>query len=248
MSYKSYTYTIPSDEELHFDIPGKGISILEANLATFEVCFDDAGFTEMQRGLTYRPPNGFKSFCIRNGNGVGLNVAFGVFEGDFEDRRFLTNEVQGIVPSTITDIRNAAYLKDAIQTAVVAEKSLCALWNPTGSGKIAAVNALTATTPTADRLTVSVLDDNTNFTLVSNVVSKYFGDPAGVCEIYRYTFATPGTITGDTIDRFRVAANETFSAEYTPPLLIPPGKGVVVWHDSANAELNCAFELLEIDG
>jgi len=241
-------YTVNSNTELTINIPGEGLAIIDANLASFELCFAGGDFTEIQRGFEYHPPGGFDKFCVRNNNLTGLVVKIAVWDGEFVDRRFLINQVQGIEPSTIAEIRDTGYVKDTVQTAVVGEKSIGVLWNPAGSTKTLALQSLSASAPTADRVTLNSITDVTGFTLAANVKSKYLGDPDGVAEVYRHTDATPPALLGDTYDRFRVAADLTYPTAYDPPILIPPENGVAIWLNTVNLELNCRFELLEIDG
>lgn len=247
-------FTVPAGDERALNVAGDFITCLRASHAEFELGVDHESTGLYAQGLTYYPDRRFGLVRVRNLDSlVPLELDLLIGDGRIDDRRGIGADPEGVEPTTITEVAGVAFrTHHFFQGGGVpaGELGYLQLWNPAGSGVIAAIRQVYMHTNVAGRF-AGFAHGTALTTLWKSNASCLLGDPIATGAVQLRQESSVGGVspsgTDQTIFSVSLLANTTEHMEFKTPLLIPAGVGLVIGHNLAGPlEMSFGADVLEI--
>jgi hypothetical protein len=245
------TYTVAAQSRLTIAADRTGLAVLESNLASFTLQFDDGAEHVARQGFEFRPDGGYRKVTIINDNAVALTATLMLFNGSFIDRRLLSNRPQGLSPATVQDIADQAFIASATVDPASGEYGWMQLWNPANSGRLAIVHKLILSTDTAMNIRVGLHGSQVTAQGPFAARSKYGGKSDSALEVYKdeAVIDLADTVPDRNLFSLQIGASSPQPIDYTyAPLVIPPGWSCVIGGTDADVRHKAVWELVEVDG
>lgn len=250
---RDYKLTVPAGRSELIDLNADGFSCVETNLTSFQLQIDSQSAVtfEQQHEFTAPPGEVINKLRIINIDQVNaLVVTLKIWSGAFRDRRTVFNQVESFEPETLENISAKSFMLNIQGTPTPSRRGV---FNPAGSGKLIGVKGVQLSiTPRADiqdphpwiilESTASTPDG----TLFDRSFSNFLGSPAGVAELYN------DDGTAFVREKFMMLiSQEGLNSKHiklSSPLLIPEGRGMLIFSSPSNKEYFMTLELIEVDG
>jgi hypothetical protein len=248
--YKTAEATIAAGAGVTLPAGGEFVACIAATLPEFHLGLDGDEAESFAQGFELRVPGGFNEIRLENHNSVPVTVTIAWGRGELVDRRLLTSDPAGLDPVTLADIQAKAFRIARGTSAVSGQYSLVQLLNPAASGKLSIIRAVSVSGTVAGGI-IGVPYDTPLLNDVDRPVSNYAGAAAGITEFRRENNATiipgPGSVTTPWFNVL-VPANTDTVVALASPVVLPAGKGLVVYHSVVNVQMQFSADIIEVPG
>ena len=247
---QDYSYTIAAGGSTVVALDADGFVITESNLAKFKIEINDRAGVIFERQFEYLSPAGapIEKLRLINDNAVPLVVTFKAWRGAFRDRRSIFNQVQGVEPISLSDLRDQTFIGHLAATVTGSGNSRCDFFNPASSGKLCVVNRIRMS---ADNNLRYWIRETSGIDLTSNldIRSKYLGGVTSPTMRINQQSNITNPFSLPILDAGYVSPNLVADIDLSQPLILAPGTGIVfVAFSSVTLRALGSVEFLEIDG
>jgi hypothetical protein len=176
--------------------------------------------------------------------GKRLRIFYGVdvdFTPGQTSQTAITGTVSVVDGGLARTLLNQAFLGYQAVGPVAAQYPIAQLFNPVASGKNLYVEQITASSALTGALRVSTY--GTSLGGGAAGISKYFGAAVGVGLVQQTNNAA--ALFTSTFGYFSLSANAIFNYKFTEPIILVPGKGLILNQEVVNTGLNASFEWFE---
>lgn len=178
------------------------------------------------------------------GNLKGQGTIMGrvvIGDGELTDNR-VTGAVEVIDGGFNRTISGSAFIANTYTAALAGNYSIAQLFNPVGSGKKCLVKSLIAASSIQGGITVSGTSTALG-TLSQYPKSKMIGGADSV--ISTRLVNTTTFPVAQSLASFFVQASGAFGLKLEEPIVLTEGNGILVIHNTINADLAATFEMIE---
>jgi hypothetical protein len=247
---QDFFQTVEPNSSVPINVDAEGVACVECNLPAFSISVDDNQPVQFRQGYELVPAGGFKRLTIINENAVPLVVRLMTWRGRFVDRRFMSNQPQGIDPVTLEDLADKAFFFNTSTLGGATAYAHIGLRNPTGSGRVMVLK----------KIVVTVGQDNTPVSLDFHQDQTDYQSPAGSPK-RKFPPYAPGVGVATVEARAtrdlsptasfgipRIKATEPYTWMPTEPFVLRPGWRVAWIAGQVDTFLSVHVDMLEIDG
>lgn len=249
-SVKNYELNLKAGEEYEFPVRGNSVRYVSSKLDAPIYLKSANGlhdfYLEVGQRINFSNDTGFLNFVVYTKTGVDHKIVLQVSEDAFVDSSRVAGEVSVINGEVSRVLRGQSYFAYQSCLGVAAQYSHVQIKNPVGSGKNLIINKITAQADVAGRLLVSAYDVNLLNISGGFLTNKLIGGGASVAELRHGNNAVP---LGVPIYVVAVAnINEFREFEFSEPIILASGKGLLVNTNDVNIVLRVNFQYNEVDG
>jgi hypothetical protein len=226
-------------------INGEYLEILEAQYPCDVMLMDKSGaqlsiMKSSEASFFSRPKEGFQAVQITSANAQSIRIFIG--SGDAGTRR-ISSTVAVIDGGRARTVANAAFLSNAQIAGFAGNYGHVELFNPAASGKRAIVESVGLYSIGA--CVVDIADTNLQLaSLNAYPQAKLLGGAASVME---YRSQANATLLGPVQSLMTVGlqASQQLFVKLAEPIIIPPGRGLIVRDTTQNQQFGAIFEFFE---
>ena len=238
-SAKIYDFTLTAGGSFSLPVSGSYVRIMSST-GTVEIVADGFRIGPIVAGQGSKDKD-FKRLTIVDRSGAANIGTVLVADSDFVDQTIL-GSVSVIDGGKARTIANNAFIGVNLYSAVAAQYSKVQLWNPANTGKSLILGAFSFSSTVAGSVYARY---NTAALAISGSLSPASKLVGGAAPSALFRVESAATVTDPTLAGFNFLANS--AVFYTPkePFVIRPGYGLVINHQTVNADISANFEWFE---
>lgn len=247
MSMQKFMQTLEASASLRMNIAGEYFRLGSTSYSVTVRFYKGSSVTDemllIDGGTWARVDGGFDGFELINSSSGAQTLDVFVGIGEIGIDRIL-GEVSVISGELVRVKSQTCFAVNETAIAVAGQYSMVQLWNPEASGKNLILNRMNVIGFTS-AITISVRSTVVQLATAGFFGrNKYLGKPASSGQARTENAAA--VVASDVLANIGVAAaNDTAAFEFSEPILIPPGYGVLAYPTTVNVALSAAFQWLE---